>query len=103
MKSDNTLEGTMLTTSIMNTQGKGGRFLGDQRHGRCNKTNSSRVKRDNAEHTMEESQAEISKERAEENIVTEAEKDNNSKLPMVADAGKDNWESHQEDQIQPIS
>ena len=47
---------------------------------------------------MEESQAEISKERAEENIVTEAEKDNNSKLPMVGDAGKDNWESHQEDQ-----
>ena len=63
-ETDNTLEGTLLTTSIMNTQEKGEDSWEIKDMEDATKPAVQSEER-NAEHIMEESQAEISKERTE--------------------------------------
>ena len=93
-ETDNTLEGTLLTTSIMNTQEKEEDSWEIKDMEDATKPTVQGEEK-NTEDTVEESQAEISEEGVEENIVNEAQKENTSKFPMIADAEKDNWEAHQ--------
>ena len=87
-ETENTLEGTLLTTPTTKIQEEGD----DTSETKVEDATKSAVQgeKKNIEQIMEESQAKTSDEGAEENIGTEVQKEDTSKSPVVADSEKDN-------------